>query len=81
LESGAVTPGEDEERTDVVRSAEEKAEIRRKRNRRHVWVVDGDFLRAVPVETGLSDSTNTELVSGDLKPGDKLVTGIQPKNQ
>jgi hypothetical protein len=41
--------------------------------------VDGDFLRAVPVVTGLSDSKNTELVSGDLRAGDVLVTGIQPR--
>jgi len=35
-------------------------------------------LRAVEVNTGLSDSRYTELVSGELKKGDKLVIGIQP---
>jgi HlyD family secretion protein len=81
LESAAAGPGTgaEEERADAARSAEEKAELRRRRNRRHVWVVDGEFLRAVEVVTGLSDSKNTELVSGELKDGDKLVTGIQPK--
>jgi HlyD family secretion protein len=79
LEGGpAGTPDDDQE--NITRSAEEKADIRRSRNRRHVWVADGEFLRAVEVVTGLSDSKNTELVSGDLKLGDKLVTGIQPKN-
>ncbi len=57
-------------------SAKERAELRSKRNRRHVWVVDGLFLRAVEVETGLSDSQFTELVKGDLKEGQTLVTGI-----
>lgn len=60
-------------------SAGEKAEGRRRRGRRHVWVVDGEFLTAVEVDTGLSDSKFTELVSGDVREGRKLVTGIQPK--
>jgi hypothetical protein len=41
-------------------------------------VQDGYKLRAVEVETGISDSYFTELVSGDLKVDDKLVIGIQP---
>ncbi|HYV39063.1 MAG TPA: efflux RND transporter periplasmic adaptor subunit, partial [Gemmataceae bacterium] len=61
------------------RSAEEKAESRRLRNRRHVWVQDGEFLRAIEIITGLSDNKNTEVVSGDLQKGMKLVTGIQIK--
>jgi HlyD family secretion protein len=74
----AATP--DDEQENATRSAEEKADIRRNRNRRHVWVTDGEFLRAVEVVTGLSDSKYTELLSGDVKLGDRLVTGIQPKN-
>jgi HlyD family secretion protein len=71
---------EDErERVEAGRSATEKAELKLKRNRRHVWVVDGDFLRPVEVVTGLADGSHTELASGDLKAGQKLVTGIQPK--
>ena len=58
------------------RSAAERAEAGQKRNRRHVWVVDGDFLKAVEVSTGLSDSKYSELVSGSLKAGDSVVTGV-----
>jgi HlyD family secretion protein len=58
-------------------SARQRAELRRKRDRRHVWVVDGDYLRAVPVVTGLSDNQHTEMKSGRLKAGDPLVTGIR----
>jgi HlyD family secretion protein len=58
-------------------SAVERSEARRKRNLRHVWVVDGYKLRAVEVVVGLSDSRFTELVSGSLKVGDRLVTGIE----
>ncbi|MEX2175646.1 MAG: efflux RND transporter periplasmic adaptor subunit [Pirellulaceae bacterium] len=62
-------------------SAVERADARRTRNLRHVWVVDGLKLRAVEVVVGLSESRFTELVSGKLKVGDKLVTGIdQPQN-
>ncbi|HEX4591189.1 MAG TPA: efflux RND transporter periplasmic adaptor subunit [Gemmataceae bacterium] len=80
LEAAANTATDDQDRSDSNLSAQDKAEARRRRNRRHVWVVEGDFLRAIPVVTGLSDSKHTELVSGDVHEGDKLVTGIQPKN-
>jgi hypothetical protein len=39
----------------------------------------GAKLKAVAVVTGLSDSKFTELVSGDVTVGMKLVTGITPK--
>ncbi len=64
---------------DIMLSAEEKAEARRSRNRRHVWVAIGAKLKAVAVVTGLSDSKFTELVSGDVTVGMKLVAGITPK--
>ena len=58
-------------------SANERAEARRRRTKRHVWVEDGEFLKAVPVEVGLSDSRYTELLSGDVKEGQSLVTGAE----
>jgi HlyD family secretion protein len=67
---------EDETTSDKSLSAEERNALRKQRNRRHVWAVEGDFLKAIEVFTGLSDSQYTEMVSGDLKPGDSLVTGI-----
>ncbi len=65
---------EDEE---VVLSAIEKSTSRKKRNKRHVWVVDGDMLRAIEVETGLVDSKYTELVEGEVTEGQELVTGVE----
>ncbi|MBI3862667.1 MAG: efflux RND transporter periplasmic adaptor subunit [Planctomycetia bacterium] len=56
-------------------SAEQRSELRRKRNRRHVWVAENGLLKAVEVVTGLSDNRYTEMVEGELKPGDQLVTG------
>jgi len=71
------TPADANEVQDTGLSASERAEARRKRNLRHVWVVDGFQLKAVEVIVGLADSRFTELVAGDLKVGDKLVTGIE----
>lgn len=57
------------------RSAAERAEIARQRNRRHVWVSRDGLLRAIPVITGISDNRTTEMVEGELKDGDELVVG------
>lgn len=58
-------------------SAAEKADAKRRQHRKHVWAVDGELLKAIEVYTGLSDSKFTEMVSGDLKAEQKLVTGIK----
>lgn len=47
--------------------------------KRHVWVKDGDLLRAIEVVMGLSDYQFTELVSGDVPVGTELVTGLKVK--
>lgn len=57
--------------------ASKKAEATLNRKRRHVWMMDGALLKAVSVETGISDYRFTEVVSGELKIGDELVTGIK----
>jgi HlyD family secretion protein len=62
-------------------SVGERNRIRKEREKRHVWVVDGDRLRAVVASTGMTDGQFTELLQGDLKPGDELVTGIKPTDQ
>ena len=58
-------------------SADQRALARRRRTQRHVWVEDGEFLRAVAVETGLSDNRYTEIVAGELIEDQSLVTGLQ----
>jgi HlyD family secretion protein len=77
---GAAPVSSSDDQDEALRSADERAENRQKRHRRHVWVLDGELLRAVPVVTGLSDSKYTEVVSGDIPAGQKLVTGIQPRS-
>jgi HlyD family secretion protein len=58
------------------RSADEKAEQARKRQRRIVWVQDGEWLRAVPVVLGLMENHYAELLTGDLHDGQDVVTGV-----
>jgi HlyD family secretion protein len=58
-------------------SAREKAAANRKRTHRHVWVQEGEFLRAIEVTTGINDNKYTEIASGDLAPGTKVVTGLK----
>jgi HlyD family secretion protein len=43
-------------------------------DRRTVWVLRGPTPQPVTIRVGVSDGTNTELVDGDLRPGDGLVT-------
>jgi len=38
-------------------------------------VLNGDEIRAVSVQLGITDNRNTEIVGGDLKEGDRVVTG------
>ena len=35
----------------------------------------GDELKPVAVQLGITDNRNTEVVGGDLKEGDRVVTG------
>ena len=58
-------------------SVAEQARLRKERSRRHVWIEEGDLLRAVEVTTGLTDGEYTEMSQGTLKKGDKVVIGIQ----
>jgi HlyD family secretion protein len=59
------------------RSAAEKAEQARSRQRRTVWVRDGELLRAVPVTLGLIENHYAEVLTGDLHEGQDVVTGVE----
>jgi len=43
-----------------------------------VYVVDGKQLKPVSVQLGITDNRNTEVTGGDLKPGEKVVSGDKP---
>ncbi len=44
----------------------------------HVWKYENNRFVPIPVETGIADDSWTELVSGDVRPGDRLVTAAAP---
>lgn len=49
----------------------------RSASKRRVWVLEGTLLSAVEVQTGLSDTSYTEMVSGPLREGQRLVIGTR----
>lgn len=61
-------------------TADELVEARRS-ERRHVWVEEGNQLRAIAVRLGISDYKYAECLEGDIQPGMKLVTGLQKNNR
>ncbi len=69
------TKTEAESEMNANQTASEKAESYKKKNERHVWMVEEKFLKAVPITTGLTENRFTEMVAGDLKVGEQLVTG------
>jgi HlyD family secretion protein len=40
-----------------------------------LYVLAGDEVRPVSVQLGITDNRNTEIVAGELKEGDRIVTG------
>jgi HlyD family secretion protein len=78
LEGVDAARDDDENATSAKRSAADKNASRRSRHRRHVWVTEGAYLKAVEVVTGISDSRYTQLKSDKLTEGQQLVTGIEP---
>ena len=46
-----------------------------------VWVVDGDKLKEVPVEIGVSDGSKVEVRNGGIAEGDLLVTDAIAKGE
>jgi HlyD family secretion protein len=76
LEGAGPRQDKAKETTEPAPGARDKAAANRRRNHRHVWVVDGELLRAVAIVTGINDTKYTEVVSGDLPPGTKVLTGI-----
>jgi HlyD family secretion protein len=44
---------------------------------RHVWFIEGEFLRAIEVQVGISDHRFTELRSGKIDKQAELVTGLK----
>ncbi len=46
-----------------------------------VWVMRAGAPRPIEITTGVSDGTDTEVVNGDLQPGDQVVTEANPTHR
>jgi HlyD family secretion protein len=46
-----------------------------------VWVPDGDEAKPVPVKTGITDGTWSELVEGSIAEGQELIVGLAEKEK
>lgn len=68
------TPKQVKENASTKENANAKT-AHRGRNHKYVWIVEGEFLSAVPVEIGLSDKNATEIVAGKLTAGQEIVVG------
>jgi HlyD family secretion protein len=53
----------------------EKREKRRDTGSGTVYVLDGGQIKPIKIGTGITDSRFTEMAGGDLKEGDKVITG------
>lgn len=45
-------------------------------NERSVWVMRDGKICPVAVKTGLNDGVHSEIIAGNLKPGDEVITGV-----
>jgi HlyD family secretion protein len=54
---------------------------RSKRELPSVWVEEDGFARPIQVQTGLTDGTDVEIVSGDLKEGTRVIIGEQRREE
>ena len=76
-------PADAEEKSPAPAGGEQKGEGEGKGKKRDsstgtVYVVDGQQLKARSIQLGITDNRATEVLGGDLKPGDRVVVGDQP---
>jgi HlyD family secretion protein len=71
----AAVPQPAGQRPRAERAPDDRTPGDRSQTRRRVWVLNGDSLTAVRVQTGLDDGTTTAIVGGDLQEGSRVVTG------
>jgi len=78
-EGAASSPGADGAKAGQKGGARKQG--RSKRELPSVWVEEDGFARPVQVQTGLTDGTDVEIVSGDLKEGTRVIIGEQRREE
>ena len=62
-------------------TAAQPTDRRKRGGKRHVWIEEEGKLRAIEVRAGISDTSYTELLEGEVKPGQALAIGIDETPQ
>lgn len=76
------TDGDDDEEEPEQENAEKRAKAKKDREKRYVWVKDGEKLKAVQIVIGISgEGKSQELLSGDLGEGQEVVMGLDTKKK
>jgi HlyD family secretion protein len=65
----------------AVDRAEPEASAASATQRGHVWKLENNRFVPIAVETGIADDSWTELVAGEVRPGDRLVTAATPRQR
>ena len=61
---------------DAAMVPEEYLNFSRNEDERSVWVMRDGKICPVAVKTGLNDGVHSEIIAGNLKPGDEVITGV-----
>lgn len=67
-------------RSSKSKTEDEETETKDKKIK-EVWMLRDNVLVSVEITTGRTDSVLTEIKEGDLKPGDKVITGLESKTK
>jgi len=76
-EDRAIVEAEEDERDEDEWATAEPDASESHALRKRVWILDGDLLAAVEVTIGLTDKRHTEMLSGKLREGQKVVIGLR----
>jgi HlyD family secretion protein len=81
-DSKAESDGHENKKDDVAKDEDTKtegakADSKKTENKKYVWILEGELLSPVEVKVGINDSHSTEMLSGELKQDQKVVTGLR----
>lgn len=81
IDGSDFSKSDEEDTSQIETTSAERVLANEKAKKRHVWKIEGEFLRAIEVHVGLTDNRFAELVSGDLTPDTELVVGQKAKGE
>ena len=77
LVDGRASDEPEEQAVDAATSGDKSKDVQILGKKAYVWIVEDDQLAAVPIVTGLTDKSRTEIISGDLAEGRDVIVGMK----